>query len=684
MIWEAPSSALASTFSEPASRATRVDATRQRALERSVRALGYVLVDEARLGQAAPYGSFDLAEVERAIFRLNPEIRPVEVHLALRQLCAIVERDLATGNELAHFALVNGLEGAPGCPRVRLVDFDDVSHNTFSFVVRHALGGPARPRVLGAVVMANGFPLAVVAENRADEPSIDQGIDRILDDQRLCDVPWTFGVSRVFHVAQLLVALQGRDARFGTTGTPRHSWSRWSTAYGDTEPNDGLELAEMQGLLDPESLLALIRDFVIFAPGEQELRKEIARSYQIRAVNRTMERVASARQPAARGGVIWHAPGSGRALTLALLARRVRRCLGTSAGEIVVVTDRNGVRARVASAFAAARLPEPVTVRGGPDLRKLLSMQAGQTALVGAEDFRAVILGSAAVSRRSEIFVLFDGFEGSDEARMSATTRQALPNACLVGFPKAPLVGRGKRDCGAFPHFGPYLHKYGFAESMHDGVTLPVVYESRTIGRKDRGGEPPTARELDAICADIMRHLTTKVRPRGLKGQVFVRLRSQAFAVQRALDNLGELESAALSNWERDSCERSALLSRFFDPSDPLGLLVVSGPTGVSAPIVGASYIVTKARNDGLLGVLPLSNQPGPQKSHGLVIDYRGDRASIDEALRSFLPEDVDGLVQDRGNEMTEPRSEVHVVLDSRTLRVRDSARPSVADAGSA
>ncbi|WP_348240600.1 DEAD/DEAH box helicase family protein, partial [Salmonella enterica] len=64
----------------------------------------------------------------------------------------------------------------------------------------------------------------------------------------------------------------------------------------------------------------LVRDFTLFEGGE----RKIARYQQYFCVKRTMERIRRLGPDGAReGGVVWHTQGSGKSLTMVMLANAI-------------------------------------------------------------------------------------------------------------------------------------------------------------------------------------------------------------------------------------------------------------------------------------------------------------------------------------------------------------------------
>ena len=81
------------------------------------------------------------------------------------------------------------------------------------------------------------------------------------------------------------------------------------------------------------------------------------------------------------------------------------------------------------------------------------------------------------LSERSDIIVITDEAHRSQYDILAANMRQALPNASFLGFTGTPLIaGEEERTREVF---GDYVSVYDFAQSIVDGATVPLYYESR-------------------------------------------------------------------------------------------------------------------------------------------------------------------------------------------------------------
>jgi type I restriction enzyme, R subunit len=147
----------------------------------------------------------------------------------------------------------------------------------------------------------------------------------------------------------------------------------------------------------------------------------------------------------------------------------------------LIVTDRAELDDQIAGTFAAcgelAKPRETVQAQSREHLKELLR---------GNERYIFTLIqkfGTARgeifpeLSKRSDIIVITDEAHRSQYDILAANMRAALPNAAFIGFTGTPLIaGEEERTREVF---GDYVSIYDFAQSVADGATVPLYYESR-------------------------------------------------------------------------------------------------------------------------------------------------------------------------------------------------------------
>ena len=361
--------------------------------------------------------------------------------------------------------------------------------------------------------------------------------------------------------------------------------------------------------------------------------------------------------------------------------RSLRRILGHPTGRTVMTTIQKFQE--IAGAGGAGRAAERA---------------ADHPALTAAADRAAERAADhPTLSEAANVFVLVDEAHRTQYRSLAANMRRALPNACFLGFTGTPI---DKQDRSTLRTFGPYIDTYTIEQAVRDGATVPIFYEGRLpelriIGQTidqvfdrvfaDRSDEERAAirqryateqaiagapRRIEAICLDLIDHFTRFIAPNRFKAQVVAASRHDAVTFKETLDRLNAPESAVIMSAGHNDEERLArrhlareqqdrLIERFKDRGDPLSILVVCDMllTGFDAPVEQVMYLDAPLREHGLLQAIARVNRPcGEEKTYGLVVDYRGVSAKLQEALAVFSTTDVQGALTPNVDEL--PRLE--------------------------
>lgn len=266
------------------------------------------------------------------------------------------------------------VKDADGKPRsVRFFDATCAAQNDFhvvdQYVGRNADGAVFRPDLL---LFVNGLPLAII-ECKASHHRLDEALAQ-LDGYRA-----SFPDQFVFN--QVAVGLNGRQGLYGAIFTPPAFYARYRlqeiertevAALLGSEPSDQDQL--LWALFEPARFLELVTHFVLFETRDGKTVKKLPRYQQWRAVRKTIARLTA---PKPMGGVVWHTQGSGKSLTMALLARMLRaESTGLGNPTVLVLTDRRDLDKQIFDTFHAVGIKaiQAVSVSG---LVRLLSNDYG-------------------------------------------------------------------------------------------------------------------------------------------------------------------------------------------------------------------------------------------------------------------------------------------------------------------
>lgn len=468
-----------------------------------LQSIGYTYVSpEALEGERASLKEAVLSSrLAAALKRLNPWLSEANAAQAMRRITQVPATSLAEANQAIHTSLTYGvaLEQDRGGGRkshtVRFLDFDEPERNEWIVTCQYRVLGSKKHIVPDIVVFVNGLPLAVI---ECKSPTIGDGwkaeaVKQLRRYQEANDRWRQQGAPKLFETAQILVGACGERAVYGTVGTAERFFLEWKAPY----PLSAEELARklgraptpqdilLYGLLEPRNLLDIVHNFVVFeVEGGRTVRK-LARYKQFIAVNKAMRRIRTARKGSGRGGVIWHTQGSGKSLTMLWLALKLRRDQAQQQPAILIVTDRTKLDSQIAGVFAACGFPNPQRAASVRELRRMLEHPTGKTVMTTIQKFQELaepgndgVRGAVhpRLSDAANIFVMVDEAHRSQYRSLAANMRQALPNACFLGFTGTPI---DKEDRSTPRTFGSYIDTYSIEQAVQDGATVPIFYESR-------------------------------------------------------------------------------------------------------------------------------------------------------------------------------------------------------------
>ena len=621
-------------------------------------------------------------------------------------------------------ALPQTVEGQSREWPFRYVNWEDIRANAFhmtsEFPVEWPEGASIRPDI---VLFVNGIPFAVIEVKRSQE-KVSQGISQQLRNQK-SDV----GAPNLFFTVQLLIAANSYAPRYATVGTAAKLWSAWKEredppGHAGDVVNRELDEIEAQaifqdfslhhrkhsGLMEaggrmatpldemlvslcrPERLLDLARRFTLF----DGPFKKVARHQQMFAVKDLLKRIESRDQKGRReGGVVWHTQGSGKSLTMVMMAKALALAVPTA--RIVLVTDRIDLDDQIAKTFAATGF-SPQRAKTGEHLLDLIEARAPvMTTLI--HKFKAGLNKRKTVDPDSDIFVLVDESHRSqygDLESLHAKMCQVFPNACLIGFTGTPIA---KKERNTFLKFGRLIDPvYSMKDAVEDGAVVPLLYEGRhveedldeaavdawfdrvTQGLSDaqradlkRKMSRPRAlmgvsARLRCIAFDVSRHFLENFKPEGLKGQLVAPSKRDAITLKRLLDEFGDLTAEVVISapdqregekdieeetddevvkfWRRmmeryggEEAYNRQIIESFKGSGDPDILIVVDKLlTGFDAPRNTVLYLARPMREHGLLQAIARVNrvfdeEDAPEKPFGFIIDYCGVLKHLGEAL---------------------------------------------------
>jgi type I restriction enzyme R subunit len=607
-----------------------------------------------------------------ALVRLNPEItaqpdRADEVIYNLRAILLSVNADgLVRANE-NFTAWLRGEKTMPFGPNgehvpIHLIDTTNPFNNHLVVTNQWTFqAGPLEKR-FDVVFVVNGIPL-VIGEAKTPTRSAVTWFDGAFQVNQIYerDVPAMF-VPNVFSFAT-----DGRLYRYGSIRMPIDMWGPWRDDDNRDEGQLHQVKATIRSMLRPEIILDIMQNFTLFATDKKHRRiKIICRYQQYETVNKIVARVVAGRP---KKGLIWHFQGSGKSLLMVFAAQKLRMDQRLGNPTVIIVVDRIDLDTQITATFNAADVPNMVAVETREELEDLLARDARKVLITTIFKFAET---GGRLNERSNIIVMVDEAHRTQEGDLGRKMREALPNAFLFGLTGTPI---NRADRNTFWAFGAdeddkgYMSRYSFQDSIRDRATLPLHFEApevrlkidrnaideayknltNSLSEQDRDDLAKKAAKMAvlvknpervrAVVQHIVTHYKQKVEPNGFKAQVVCFDRECCVLYKQAMDELTDPEESAVvmttapadpPEWrvhERSKDDEEKLLDRFRDPSDPLKYVIVTSKllTGFDAPILQAMYLDKPLKDHTLLQAICRTNRTyGPNKTHGLIVDYIG------------------------------------------------------------
>jgi len=614
------------------------EAAVERVVLNQLAGLNYTIAVDAEIGpdgkspEREAYADVVLAKrLTAAIEKLNPTIPAEARGDALRKVLATEKPSLFDENRRLHKLIVEGVDveyynkdGTIQGDKVRLIDFNDLSANSWlatgQFTVIEG-GSNRRPDI---VVFINGLPLGVI------ELKAPGGENTTLSAAHNQLQTYKAQIPSLFRTNAVLVTSDGVTARVGSLTADQERFMPWRTTDGKVIAAKGQPELNIlvEGIFDRRRLLDLLHDFTVFGETGSGLAKIIVGYHQFHAVRHAVDKTVQASAP--RGdrkvGVIWHTQGSGKSLLMAFYAGQLVRRPELENPTIVVITDRNDLDDQLFGTFSMCRdliRQTPIQADSRDDLRQALSRASGGVIFTTIQKFSPPTGDGAypMLSDRRNIVVIADeahrsqyGFKARIERRTGEIAygfakylRDALPNASFIGFTGTPIE---TDDVNTPAVFGEYIDVYDISRAVEDGATVPIYYESR-LARIELPEEqkPKIDAEIEELTEDEATMEQERIKRKWATVEALVGSKNRlsiiaADLVQHFEDRVAAMEGKAMIVcMSRRICvalydQIVALRPDWHSDDDAAGTIKVVMTGSATDPQGWQSHIGTKARRD--------------------------------------------------------------------------------------
>lgn len=627
-------------------------------------------------------------------------------------------------------ALEQSVDGDKKSFTLQYIDWKNIGNNVFHVteefsVMRSTSKEHYRPDL---VLFVNGIPLCIIECKRPDmkEP-LKQAISQHLRNQQ------EDGIRNLYVYSQLLLSIAAQEAAYATNGTPEKFWAKWQEKFINAEDEkkyntcllelknqklpdfakehlfagrfkyvkqyfDALEQAEilptvqdhyLYGLCRPDRLLDITFNFILFDNGE----KKVSRYQQFFAIKKTMQRIKQIEHGKRTGGVIWHTQGSGKSLTMVMLAQAIAMEPDTRNPKIVLVTDRTDLDDQITKTFRkCGRFVDNATT--GQRLVELLESKSDAIVTTIINKFMAAVKKISKPLESHDIFVLVDEGHRTQHGIFNIDMQKTLPNACFIAMTGTPLF---KKEKSTAAKFGGIIDAYTVDQAVSDKAVVPLLYEGR-LALQDVNASPvdtffgmiseplneyqkadikkkfarydhlnSAEQKMRMIAWDISYHYRNNWQGRTpFKGQLVCDKKVNAVKYKEYLDEIGIISSEVLISpidereGEDSAYEKSTekenqfwkkmmdehgnsktyeknIINRFKNQKDPEIIIVVDKLlTGFDEPKNTVLYLTRNLQGHKLLQAIARVNRIYPDKEFGYIIDYYGVIENLDDALQLY------------------------------------------------
>ena len=620
-------------------------------------------------------------------------------------------------------AMEQSIEGDSKSFNLNYIDWHVWENNKFHVtaefsVERSRSTETARPDI---ILFVNGIPFSVI-ECKSPTVEVEQAVSQSIRNQGEEYIP------RLFTYVQQVLAVNKNQAQYATTGTAARLWGIWREQAGREEqvatcinsplPNDVKDVLfsgefalarnyfdelEAEGdrlvseqdkalysLCRPERLLELAYKFTVFDGG----LKKIARYQQYFVIKSTLDRVKQLHgEKQRKGGVIWHTQGSGKSLTMVMLARNLALDSEIPNPRIVLVSDRDDLDKQLGNTFAACGL-DPNRATSGRHLLELVSEHKAGIITTLVHKFDKALNVKKFHVELSDIFMLIDESHRTNFGFLSARMRQMFPNACYLGFTGTPLLKKEKNN---FTKFGGLIEPhYSINQAVEDKAVVPLLYEGRHVemeqdraaidlwfDRHTKGLTKEQQADLKKKYAraemlnkaerviymrafDISEHYRSNWQGTGFKAQLVAPNKVTALKYQEFLDEFGFVSNEVIISapdtregyeevddeptdevvkfWQKMMSRYGSeqeytkqIINQFKHGDEPEILIVVDKLlTGFDAPRNAVLYLCRMLREHTLFQAIARVNRLFEGKDFGYIVDYASVLGELDTVLTMY------------------------------------------------
>lgn len=638
-------------------------------------------------------------ELIASLHRINPNMPHDAINEAMRKLTNFENAGLIQKNATFTDYIQCGVEvrysqnGQERSGIVYLVDYENVNNNSFIIANQWTFteNSTKRPDI---IIFLNGLPVALMELKSPSREDTDSSEAYRQIRNYIHEIPSMFIYNCLCVMSDLLTS------KAGTITSREDRFAEWKTKDGSYENTKYAQFDTFfEGIFTRERLLDIIRNFICFSNDGTEQKKILAGYHQYFAVKKAVASVKNSHD--GKGGVFWHTQGSGKSLSMVFCAHLLNHEIDSPT--ILILTDRNDLDNQLFAQFTKCRdflRQTPIQAQSREHLKSLLEGRKANGIIFST--MQKFTESHEALSLRGNIIVMadeahrgqyglaekVDAKTGQIKTGIARMIRNSLPNAIYIGFTGTPI---SLKDRSTREVFGEYIDVYDMTQSVEDGATRPVYYESRVIQLKldedtlrliddeydlmAENSDPEVIEKskrklgqmesvlgndntIASLVDDILKHYEG-CRENLLTGKALIVAYSRAIAIKiyRRIKELrpswGDKVAVVMTESNNDPEEwheitgnkrtRDEIAKRFKDDNSPLKIAIVVDMwlTGFDVPSLATMYFYKPMKGHNLMQAIARVNRVFQDKEGGLIVDYVGIASALREAMRDYTSRDM-------------------------------------------
>jgi len=634
------------------------------------------------------------------IYSINSGESRIAIENAINMIQDFGIGSLVEKNEKFMDYLQNGIsvnyweDGEDKATLIKLVDWDNLENNEFSVINQWSFEEKEvkRPDI---VIFVNGFPLVIIelkspSREDADVSEAYRQLHRYM-----------YVVPSLFNYNAFCVMSDMAESRAGTITAPEDRFMEWKSTDGSYESTRWADFNTFfNGIFERNRFLDILKYFTLYSKDAKNSIKIMGAYHQYFAVNKAVQSTLKAIESDGKAGVFWHTQGSGKSLSMVFYVKKLMKELKSPT--FVVVTDRNDLDQQLFEQFTKCSdflRQTPIQATSRKHLTNLLNNhQANGIFFTTMQKFEE---STEVLTDRKDVIVISDeahrsqyGLEekvdpktGEIKIGAARRIRNALPNATYIGFTGTPI---SKIDKSTREVFGNYIDIYDMTQSVEDGATVPLNYESRVAKihleesvlqqideEYDKLAEEAEDYDIwrskhelskmesllgapeiiEDICKDIIYHyeenrqfeLTGKAMIVGYSRDIAIKMYHKILELR---PEWNEKVKVVMSGSNRDPEEwhkiigdksyKKQLENKFKDDEDPMKIAIVVDMwlTGFDVPSLSTMYVFKPMKGHNLMQAIARVNRVFKGKEGGLIVDYIGIASALRQAMSEYTERD--------------------------------------------